>query len=87
MKVTINIECTPAEAREVMGLPDIRPLQAAWLAEIEKRMMADMDRLSIEGLTRAWLSGASTSMDWLPGMFKNFLDTESGDAKAGETKK
>ena len=35
MKITINIDCTPAEAREFVGLPDLRPLQAAWLAEIE----------------------------------------------------
>ena len=87
MQVTINIECTPAEAREVMGLPDIRPLQAAWLAEIEKRMMADMDRLSLDGLTRTWLSNAPAGMDWLPNMFKGFLDAEAGGEKGGAAKK
>jgi hypothetical protein len=35
MKITINVDCTPAEAREFLGLPDLRPLQAAWLAEVE----------------------------------------------------
>ena len=35
MKITINVDCTPAEAREFFGLPDLRPLQAAWLAEVE----------------------------------------------------
>ena len=42
MKITIDIDCTPAEAREFVGLPDLRPLQAAWLAEIENRLIADM---------------------------------------------
>src|SRR5262245_27750208 len=29
MKITINIDCTPAEAREMLGLPDLQPLQNA----------------------------------------------------------
>ena len=44
MKVTINVDCKPAEAREFCGLPDLRPLQAAWLLEIEKRMLAEVER-------------------------------------------
>ena len=55
MKVTINVDCTPAEAREFIGLPDLRPLQAAWLAEIENRLIADMQKFSPEGIARSWL--------------------------------
>ena len=40
MKVTIEIDCTPVEARQFMGLPDVQPMQAAVMAEIEKRVMA-----------------------------------------------
>ncbi len=29
MKVTIEIDCTPIEARQFMGLPDVQPMQAA----------------------------------------------------------
>jgi len=29
MKVTIDIDCTPAEARAFFGLPDVQPLQTA----------------------------------------------------------
>ena len=42
VKITIDVDCTPAEAREFLGLPDLRPLQAAWLAEVEKRLVADV---------------------------------------------
>ena len=58
MKITIDIDCTPAEAREFVGLPDLRPLQAAWLAEIANRLIADMQKFSPEGIARSWLSGA-----------------------------
>ncbi len=63
MKITIDIDCTPAEARQFMGLPDLEPLQKAALAEIEKRMMAEFERYSPEGLVKSWLSPLNT--DWL----------------------
>jgi hypothetical protein len=27
MKITVDIDCTPGEARQFMGLPDLEPLQ------------------------------------------------------------
>ena len=67
MKITIDVDCTPAEAREFFGLPDLRPLQAAWLAEVENRLVADMQKFSPEAIARTWLSGVGA--DWLPNMF------------------
>ena len=29
MKVTVNVECTPEEARTFLGLPDVQPMQEA----------------------------------------------------------
>ena len=34
MKVNIEIDCTPLEARQFFGLPDVQPMQAALLAEM-----------------------------------------------------
>jgi putative transposase len=41
MKVAVEIDCTPEEARQFMGLPDLQPMQAAVMAEMEKRVLAD----------------------------------------------
>lgn len=72
MKVTINIDCTPEEARTFMGLPDVQPMQQAMLAEMEKRMMAEMERFSPEGLMKTWFSavpqGTEAFRDFLGGM-------------------
>ncbi len=38
MKVTIDIDCTPQEARAFMGLPDVAPLNDHIVAEMQKRM-------------------------------------------------
>lgn len=38
MKVTVNIECTPEEARAFMGLPDVVPLQDQMLEQMKVQM-------------------------------------------------
>ncbi len=68
MKITIDIDCTPGEARQFMGLPDLEPLQKAALAEIEKRMMAEFERYSLEGVLKTWLTPLSA--DWLQEMMR-----------------
>ena len=65
MKVTIEIDCTPIEARQFMGLPDVQPMQAAVMAEIEKRMTAEAAKFSPEGFMRAWFSGGEQGAEWL----------------------
>jgi hypothetical protein len=70
MKITLDIDCTPAEARQFMGLPDLEPLQKAALAEIEKRMTAEFERLSPEALLKTWLPLAPLNVDWLQDLVK-----------------
>jgi hypothetical protein len=86
MKVTINIDCTPLEARQFMGLPDVQPMQTAVLAEMEKRLMAEAAKFSPEGFLRAWFSEGQQSADWLREMFKG-LYAQAGAAAtaAGQT--
>jgi len=38
MKITINVDCTPQEARAYMGLPDVAPFQEAMMDEMKSRM-------------------------------------------------
>ena len=70
MKITVDVDCTPLEARQFMGLPDVEPMQKAAMAEIEKRMMAELDRFSPESLFKAWLPIAGMNADWLQEVFK-----------------
>ncbi|MEQ8432721.1 MAG: DUF6489 family protein [Oceanicaulis sp.] len=56
MKVNINIECTPQEARAFFGLPDVTPLNDQLVQEMQKRMGANMDAMEPEALMRSWMS-------------------------------
>jgi hypothetical protein len=54
MQVKIEIDCTPAEARAFLGLPDISGLNATMVEEVDKRMKANMALLQPEELLKTW---------------------------------
>ena len=56
MKVNVEIDCTPAEARQFFGLPNVEPMQAAVMEQFQRRMLAEMERISPEGTMNTWLS-------------------------------
>ena len=60
----------PDRGRRLMGSPDLEPLQKAAMAKIEKRMMAEIERFSPEGLFKTWLSMAPLNADWLQDLLK-----------------
>lgn len=55
MKITINIECTPEEARRYMGLPDVAPMQEAMLKEMQERILANFTSLQPTEMMKASL--------------------------------
>lgn len=73
MKVTIDIDCTPLEARQFMGLPDVQPMQAAVLAQMEKRMLAEAEKFSPENFMRLWFADGQQGADWFRQIMTNFI--------------
>ena len=55
MKVSIDIDCTPEEARAFFGLPDVGPMQQALLKDLEERMRANLAAIEPEALFKTWL--------------------------------
>jgi hypothetical protein len=73
MKVTLDIDCTPEEARRFFGLPDVQPLQAAMMQEIEGRMRQALSGTDAETLMKTWLPlGIQGGMQGLDQMQKMF---------------
>lgn len=54
MKITIEVDCTPAEARAFLGLPDVEPLQAEVMAEVQRRAMQALSMSDPQQLLRNW---------------------------------
>ena len=78
MDVTINVSLTPKEARELMGLADLRPLQDEALAEIRRRVMAQVENISADGLLKSWFMGSSSAFDIFRNMANSMLPQNAG---------
>lgn len=55
MKINIELDMTPEEARRLMGLPDLTALQGEMLDQMRKRMKAAVDSSDPQALMRAWM--------------------------------
>ena len=55
MKVTIDIDCTPEEARTFLGLPDVQPMQDRLMTELEERLRQNVRDMEPEALMNKWL--------------------------------
>ena len=69
MKVKLDIECTPDEARAFFGLPDVKPLQEALMPEVEERLRATLKAMDPEAMLKSWLPATLTGFEQLQEMF------------------
>lgn len=88
MKVNIEMDMTPEEARAFMGLPDVVPLQKQMLDEMQGRVKAAFDAGDPEGMMKAWMplfSGMGGGAE----AFQKFqkLMWDSAAAMAGQAQK
>jgi hypothetical protein len=56
MKVTVEIDCSPAEARAFFGLPDVTQLNDHLVGEMTKRVDANINMLQPEELLKNWMN-------------------------------
>jgi len=69
MKVNIEIDCTPLEARQFFGLPDVQPMQVAVMDKLQQQMMSNIDKVSPESLIKSWFSFDPKLADRMQDMF------------------
>jgi hypothetical protein len=54
MKATIEIDCTPEEARRAMGLPDLTPIHDRYVAMLMETMEGGVKPEMLEQMLRNW---------------------------------
>ncbi len=69
MKFTVDVDCTPEEARTFLGLPDVQPMQEALMAEVQERMAAAVAAMDPETMVKTWLPAGLQGMELLQKMF------------------
>jgi len=69
MKIKIDIDCTPEEARSFLGLPDVAPLQAEMMRTIQERMTKTLATMDPETLMKMWLPAGTPSFEQMQKAF------------------
>ncbi|MDX2274271.1 MAG: DUF6489 family protein [Hyphomonadaceae bacterium] len=82
MKFTVNVECSPEEARRFIGLPDVTPINEALVAEMQKRMEANMAMMSPDTMMQSWMSVGTQAQD----AFLKLMTSATGAAAATRPK-
>jgi len=69
MKVRVEMDLTPDEARRMMGLPDLTAMQGRLVEEFERRMMTAMEKSTPEEVMKQWFALGSQGFE----QFQRFL--------------
>jgi hypothetical protein len=65
MKINVEVNCTPEEARAFFGLPDLKPMQDRVLAQIEDRMRSGLDSMNPETVFKTWIPASMQGVEQL----------------------
>lgn len=87
MKVNVEVDCTPEEARQFLGLPDVQPMQNAVMEKLQQQLTSNIEKVAPEALMQSWFD---------PKIAERFQDmfvtmaglggTRSSDKKSGDKK-
>lgn len=62
MKVNVELDLTPVEARTLIGLPDLTPLHDQYLATLQDTMKNGISPDLAESVIRSWSSTGEAGM-------------------------
>ncbi len=83
MKINIEVDCTPEEARAFLGLPDVAPMQAVLIDELGKRMRAGLEAMDPEALMKTWMPLGLGGLEQAQKMFWSQMGKTAGGAEGG----
>ncbi|MEY3292605.1 MAG: hypothetical protein RJB12_376 [Pseudomonadota bacterium] len=63
MKVKLEVDCTPAEARAFLGLPDVESLNDQLVTEMKRRMDENITAMQPDELMKTWTSFGLQAQD------------------------
>jgi hypothetical protein len=69
MKISLDIDCSPEEARKFFGLPEVQPLQEALIREVQERISANIKAMDAKALIDTWLPATLKGFEQWQQMF------------------
>ncbi len=79
MKVNVELDCTPEEARRFLGLPDVSKANEAYVEAVVKAMKGEGSLDQLSGYVRQLAPMGEIGLK----MFQQFIEQGAGAAMAG----
>jgi len=76
MKISVDVDCTPEEARRFMGLPDLTPVHDAYVEKMQKAVTEGVSPEMFGEMMKAWGPMNEAGMN----MWRQMLDQMGGNS-------
>lgn len=83
MKITIDVDCTPQEARQMLGLPDLEPVHDIYLDQMKGMMKKGVTPDVVENMIKNWVPTTESGLN----MVQQLMSAFAGGMSAGGAKK
>lgn len=83
MKITIDVDCTPQEARQMLGLPDLEPVHDIYLDQMKGMMKKGVTPDVVENMIKNWVPTTESGLN----MVQQLMSAFAGGMNAGSTSK
>jgi hypothetical protein len=80
VKVSLEVDCTPQEARAFLGLPDVSALNEHLVSEMQARMDANIAMAQPEELMKNWMAFGGQASE----QFMKLMTAAAGQGLAGK---
>jgi Family of unknown function (DUF6489) len=74
MKINVDVDCTPEEARRFLGLPDLSPVHRAYVERMTKAASEGLTAESAAEMMKSWGPMSEAGMT----MWRSMLEGMSG---------
>lgn len=71
MKINVEVDCTPEEARRFMGLPDLTPVHDKYIASLTGAMDGTAPPELLDGMIKSWAPMGEAGMTFWRKMFES----------------
>ncbi len=79
MKISIDVDCTPEEARRLFGLPDLEPLHAVYLNQVEALMKQGITPDMVQAMVKNWVPMGETGLGLVQALLGQFSGRSGGE--------
>ena len=60
MKISVDVDCTPAEARAFFGLPDLSPVHDVYVSRMTRFAEEGVSQADMERMMQRWMDGMAS---------------------------